>query len=452
MEKKTSQLLKTLFLFSLLLLAIPCYCLAGQGNISGYSFFDDNQNRIMDGTEDGIEGVKITISRLFLLRFLIEVGSTATDSDGRYNFSGVRNGIYFVKASAKENSEVGSQTLIKGTKIIFSNRDKNINFEFARKIFPVSVSISAAPQVVTKGEPSLLTWTSKNAVNLSIEGIGDVDPEGTCVVTPELTKKYIITAEGKNGSTVQDSVTVAVEIPALSAPRQSPTVAIAAAPLTILPGQASTLTWNSSNATDAEIDQGIGSVDLNGSIDVYPTETTTYTITVLGSEITENASITVNVERKLTYPSNGGHGNGGPYEYNPCEEETEDYDNSCDEEWDEDDNSTEKIRTAILLVSLYAEPGSSQATIIWKTGDENENFGFNIYRAESADGKYSKINSSVISSKAAAGLGTDYEFIDASAENNETYFYKLEDIDIYGRTTFHGPVITTPRFVYGLGN
>ena len=74
-----------------------------------------------------------------------------------------------------------------------------------------------------------------------------------------------------------------------------PTVTISANPETIIQGETTTLTWSSTNATTAEIDQGIGSVAINGSLEVSPTQTTTYTITVTGDggAASDSAMVTV---------------------------------------------------------------------------------------------------------------------------------------------------------------
>lgn len=69
-----------------------------------------------------------------------------------------------------------------------------------------------------------------------------------------------------------------------------------AAPPTIVVGSSTTLNWEISDATSVTIDQGIGPVSLNGSTQVSPTETTTYTLTANGGPSgTVAASITVNV-------------------------------------------------------------------------------------------------------------------------------------------------------------
>jgi hypothetical protein len=89
--------------------------------------------------------------------------------------------------------------------------------------------------------------------------------------------------------------------------------------------------------------------------------------------------------------------------------------------------------------------------LIWTTGDETDNLGFNIYRADTKNGTYVKINGSLIASKVGSGRGTSYKYVDSDAKNRKTYFYKLEDIDIKGVKTMHGPVSATPRIIAGIG-
>jgi hypothetical protein len=62
-----------------------------------------------------------------------------------------------------------------------------------------------------------------------------------------------------------------------------------------------------------------------------------------------------------------------------------------------------------------------------------------------------KINSSLIASKVGSSLETTYDLIDSEVQNRNTYFYKLEDVDINGVKTMHGPVSATPRIIYGIG-
>ncbi len=154
-----------------------------------------------------------------------------------------------------------------------------------------TVTISADPKSIHVGESTTLTWTSTNATQVTIDnGIGDVPLNGSMEVSPTSSTTYTITAIGPGG-TDTSAITVNVMPPV-------PSVSITASPETIVAGQTSTLSWSSTNAETASIDNGIGSVDVNGSISVSPTQDTTYTITVNGPGGSDSASVTI----KVTYP------------------------------------------------------------------------------------------------------------------------------------------------------
>src|SRR5260370_7181339 len=69
----------------------------------------------------------------------------------------------------------------------------------------------------------------------------------------------------------------------------TPTATLTASPDTIDKGQSSTLTWQTSNATDISID-GIGAGQPNGTQQVSPAESTTYTLTAKGAGGTQTAT------------------------------------------------------------------------------------------------------------------------------------------------------------------
>ncbi len=78
-------------------------------------------------------------------------------------------------------------------------------------------------------------------------------------------------------------------------PPAPPTVSLTATPATIQQGKCSTLTWTSSNAAQAAIDQGLGGVALSGSREVCPSSDTNYTITATGPGGTRTAATAVAV-------------------------------------------------------------------------------------------------------------------------------------------------------------
>jgi len=107
------------------------------------------------------------------------------------------------------------------------------------------------------------------------------------------------------------------------------------------------------------------------------------------------------------------------------------------------------ITTIIKLCSFEAAPKANMVTLEWSTETEIDNAGFNLYRSESENGNYIKINTSLIPAKGSPTQGASYEFIDNNVKNRKTYYYKLEDIDLNGTSTMHGPVSAMPRWIYG---
>jgi len=83
----------------------------------------------------------------------------------------------------------------------------------------------------------------------------------------------------------------------------------------------------------------------------------------------------------------------------------------------------------------------------WVTGEEIDNAGFHIYRAiKFTDGTYypaERLTETLIAPEAAQGQGASYSLIDSQPltddENERAYF--LEDVDLNGVRTMHGPAV-----------
>jgi len=103
--------------------------------------------------------------------------------------------------------------------------------------------------------------------------------------------------------------------------------------------------------------------------------------------------------------------------------------------------------TAIQLQSFAAQlqkskNGSDRVALLWKTGGESHNLGFNIYREQG--GERIQLNSSLIAGSALLMSGalpkhsgkTYSWFLSAGAGGA----YWLEDVDVNGTRTLHGPV------------
>jgi len=165
-----------------------------------------------------------------------------------------------------------------------------------------AITLTATPSVVGSGQPTTLTWNSTNALSVTIspsiftEDQTSLALSGSATVNPPGTTTYTATASGVNGVTTKSSVTVGLL-----------GVTLTAAPTKVGPGQSTTLSWTSSNATTLTIDQGVGEVDgrgLNGNITVSPIATTTYTITAVNGTATATATATVTAPLGVTLTAN----------------------------------------------------------------------------------------------------------------------------------------------------
>jgi peptidoglycan-associated lipoprotein len=87
---------------------------------------------------------------------------------------------------------------------------------------PPTATITADPVAIDLGQSVVLNWRSQNATAVTIDGIGDVNLNGTQTVSPSNSTNFHLTAKG-DGGTTEASVRVTVRVPV--APTAPPTVA-----------------------------------------------------------------------------------------------------------------------------------------------------------------------------------------------------------------------------------
>jgi len=96
---------------------------------------------------------------------------------------------------------------------------------------------------------------------------------------------------------------VSHEPPAAAPPAARPTVTLQANPTAINKGDASTLNWSSTNATQLTISPEVGAVAPEGSTKVTPQESTTYTITASGPGGSADSTVRVTVNAPAPTPA-----------------------------------------------------------------------------------------------------------------------------------------------------
>jgi hypothetical protein len=162
---------------------------------------------------------------------------------------------------------------------------------------PVTIQdFRANPTTITVGDSTTLAWTTQNATDVSISGIGPVRPNGSLTVSPTATTTYTLTA--RQGELVTESSVVVVVNPRMDRPR---VVSFGANPVTIAEGETSRLSWNVENADQVSITT-LGVVAIQGDQAVRPTVTTTYVLSASNRSGVTTAQVTVTVTPRLERP------------------------------------------------------------------------------------------------------------------------------------------------------
>lgn len=177
------------------------------------------------------------------------------------------------------------------------NVDKAIRACAGAVVAP-TLSFTASPTSVVSGGSSTLTWNSTNATSCTASGgwSGTLATSGSQIKTLTSTTTYSLSCTGPGGTTPTQSVTVSV------VPGTAPTVTLSASPTTIVAGNASTLTWSSTNATSCSASATGGaswwtapSLATSGSTQVWPPSNSVYTVSCTGPGGTGSKSVAITV-------------------------------------------------------------------------------------------------------------------------------------------------------------
>ncbi len=86
-----------------------------------------------------------------------------------------------------------------------------------------TASISVNPSTVQAGQSASLTWQTSNATDVSIDGIGAVQPNGSQTVSPTESTTYHLTAKGSGGT---QEATARLTVSQAQAPPPPPTPSV----------------------------------------------------------------------------------------------------------------------------------------------------------------------------------------------------------------------------------
>ncbi len=88
-----------------------------------------------------------------------------------------------------------------------------------------------------------------------------------------------------------------------------------------------------------------------------------------------------------------------------------------------------------------AEPADHSNKIKWTTASEVDNFGYEVYRSDSADGPFEVLNDEVIEGAGTIDEPTAYEFVDDTIDPHKAYHYYVESISMSGVRERFTPII-----------
>lgn len=80
-------------------------------------------------------------------------------------------------------------------------------------------------------------------------------------------------------------------------------------------------------------------------------------------------------------------------------------------------------------------------TIRWSTASEVDNFGFDVYRAEAADGPFVRLTAKPVAGAQTTDEPQAYAFVDDTILPGRAYFYFVESISLAGVRERFTPVI-----------
>jgi OmpA family protein len=239
----------------------------------------------------------------------------------------VQPGSYHVTVMREGNTIwTGDVTASAGQKVIIhlndNGREVDKNFAAGQKlgpqprfhagilsrtvpVAPVTAELAASSDHIGCGADDTLKWSSTDAVNTSITGLGSVPNDGDRVVTPTRDATYVLKASGPGGE-VTKTVAVAVNTePTATLALSEPLIHYHRIGDKVVQQESATLRWSASNAASTTINP-FGKEALNGSQTIMADpkkvlmgpvdQALTYTLTAsnsCGGTVTKTATLRV---------------------------------------------------------------------------------------------------------------------------------------------------------------
>lgn len=161
--------------------------------------------------------------------------------------------------------------------------------------------ISTYPTVINSWESASLSWGSERASAAYLSDFGGVAVSGGAQVTPGSSRTYTLTVTSPSGRTASCMTSVAVRAPT-PVIYHVPSCYINVNPVQVRAGEIAGVSWGTTDATSAYLN-GLGQVGTVGYYQDTPTQSRTYTLSVVGPGGTSSCSTGVAVSQAPVPPT-----------------------------------------------------------------------------------------------------------------------------------------------------
>jgi hypothetical protein len=97
----------------------------------------------------------------------------------------------------------------------------------------------------------------------------------------------------------------------------------------------------------------------------------------------------------------------------------------------------------VTLSSFAAHSVKGGVKLEWSTESETNCWGFYMLRSNSAGEDYEQVTGELIRGAGNSTSRREYQWLDSHVEEGNTYFYKLQQLDINGNSQYYGPIQIT---------
>ncbi len=95
------------------------------------------------------------------------------------------------------------------------------------------------------------------------------------------------------------------------------------------------------------------------------------------------------------------------------------------------------------LEKLVPENSNGRVRVAWGTESQEETYGFNILRADKADGPYIPVNKAIIPGEGTTNAPQSYCYEDSGLPRGRAYFYQIQEVtNSGGKTIVEGTAAT----------